>query len=668
MPGKYGGNVVGMSDLVPSPTDDAFIWLWSFPLPPDFVPVTLRVEPLAVGRPGRAVLIAAVTLFRGTDDPLRRGPRLELMVDGISGAPSVDLGTLIRQRPAPSSETSPDLPVGWGAPRHADPPSSPAKRLVDVAASADAVLDVDGWLVPASALVAAGTLRGPGGRSIEVLPAATVPVEVRVLDGDSGLPIPSRVRFTAADGRYLPPDSHRDEVNPGFLEDLGGDLILGSAAYAYVPGAFTIRLPRGRVDVEAVAGFERRPVRTALDVGPGTTRLDLTLERTARLPTHGWVRADGHVHFLAPSTALLQAAAEDLDIVHLLATQWGDLFTGISDLPWGTTPPVPGRPIVVMGTENRQNVLGHLALLGARQPTLPLASAGPPEGRMAGALDVLLADWADRCHAAGGLAVGAHFPLPYAEIAADIVTGRIDALEAQTLAPGLDDPMILEWYRYLRLGYRLPIVGGTDKMSAEVPVGAVRTYARLADDEAVSFGAWADAVRDGRTFITSGPLLSLEVEGREPGGTVALRAPGRVHVRATALAAQPILGDLELVLDGRVIAAASSAAPATELVLDEALDVSASGWLAVRSRGPHQIESAFTTAMAAHTSPVYLEVASRPATPPPDDAAVVRQVILGARTWVAEAATVVDPADRARMTRVLDEALERLAARLRGGH
>ena len=91
----------------------------------------------------------------------------------------------------------------------------------------------------------------------------------------------------------------------------------------------------------------------------------------------------------------------------------------------------------------------------------------------------LLADWADRCHAEGGLVVGAHFPLPFAEIAADIVAGRIDAIEMQTFAPGLDNPTVLEWYRFLNCGYRLPVLGGTDKMSAEMPLGAVRTYARL---------------------------------------------------------------------------------------------------------------------------------------------------------------------------------------------
>src|SRR5207253_8448376 len=139
--------------------------------------------------------------------------------------------------------------------------------------------------------------------------------------------------------------------------------------------------------------------------------------------------------------------------------------------PWGAQQAPGGRHAVLMGTVNRQNLLGHLALLGAHRPVLPIGSGGGPEGRLGGGVELLLADWADRFHAAGGLVVGAHFPLPYAEMAADIVAGKIDAIEAQPLSPRLDDPTIVEWYRFLDVGYRLPIVAGPDKMSAEVPIG-----------------------------------------------------------------------------------------------------------------------------------------------------------------------------------------------------
>src|SRR5262249_52493307 len=149
----------------------------------------------------------------------------------------------------------------------------------------------------------------------------------------------------------------------------------------------------------------------------------------------------------------------------------------------------------------------------------------------------------DRCHAEGGLVVGAHFPLPFAEIASAIVTGRIDAVELQCFAPGLDTPSILEWYRFLNCGYRLPVIGGTDKMSSEVPVGAIRTYARLDPGAPRGFDAWAAAVRAGRTFATSGPVIELEVDGHAPGDVIALPAAGAsLRVRVRARAAQAVIG------------------------------------------------------------------------------------------------------------------------------
>ena len=48
---------------------------------------------------------------------------------------------------------------------------------------------------------------------------------------------------------------------------------------------------------------------------------------------------------------------------------------------------------------------------------------------------------------------------------------------------------MLEYYRYLNSGYRLPLVGGTDKMSSAVPVGLYRTYARLDRSSATRPGA-----------------------------------------------------------------------------------------------------------------------------------------------------------------------------------
>ncbi|WP_338319984.1 hypothetical protein, partial [Bradyrhizobium ottawaense] len=51
----------------------------------------------------------------------------------------------------------------------------------------------------------------------------------------------------------------------------------------------------------------------------------------------GWVSSDTHVHFLSPQTALLEGKAEGVNVVNLLAAQWGELFTNVADFDGRTT-------------------------------------------------------------------------------------------------------------------------------------------------------------------------------------------------------------------------------------------------------------------------------------------------------------------------------------------
>lgn len=661
LPGTWSAAQSGAVDFVPSATDDVSLWLHAIALEGDEAPIELRLAPLGEGRPGTDVVIAGLTLFNGTANPLVATPRREILVTGAgagpgAGLPGVDLGIAIRARPLQAARDVADrgAPIGWGR-ALADAPvavASSGGSIIDFAAAADAWLTFGDWEVAVTELPGNATSASvsPDGRtSIRQLPRPDVRVNVRITSAGETTPTPARVRFVSADGRYLPPLGHRDEINPGIFEDTGAGLILGSDTFAYVPGEFQIDLPVGSVELEVVKGFDHLPVRTAVSVAPGAADVSIELERPIDLQAAGWRTSDSHVHFLAPSTALLQAAAEDLTFVHLLATQLGDYFINVPDLPFGSQQDPSGRHAVIVGTENRQNMLGHLALLGARRPVAPFASGGAPEGRIGQAISELLGDWADQCHAAGGLVVGAHFPLPFAEIAADIVAGQIDALEMQVFAPGLDNPCIQEWYRFLNCGYRLPVLGGTDKMSAEVPVGAVRTYARLDPDAAPTFEAWSAAVRAGRTFATSGPVIELAVDGHEPGDVLDLPASGgSLPVQVHARAAQPVISAVELVVNGRVVTRETASEPTTDLWLAAIVEVREGSWIAARSLSDQQIHSAFTTSMAAHTSPVYVEVLDHPLFVV-KDAQAIMAVIDGTVRWLETMAAIDDPAVRAGM-------------------
>jgi hypothetical protein len=652
LPGSWGPAQTGVADSVPSPTGDIALWLHAIEVPGGSSDLTrLRLEPLAPLDEGGAVVVAAVTTFRGTSSPLAVAPRRTLRIDGDASAHvAVDLGQVFRERPAPrpherSSDPSTAV-AGWGTPRIGAGPTDAV--LVDLALAKDATIVVGPEVVPAGRLPAEGERMRSGAVTIESLPTPTRRIDVEIVDAATGEPMPSRVRFQATDGRYLPPLGHRDEINPGLNEDTGADLQLGGATYAYVPGRFSIELPIGDVQVEVVRGFGYRPLRRAVSVDGDRAPLVLRLEPAQGPAGAGWIAVDCHVHFISPTSALLQARAEGVAIVNLLATQWGDHHTSIADLPAAVVSDPAGQHLVVMGSENRQNMLGHIGLLGASEAVLPMASAGAPEARLGDPLDRLMADWADAARAQGGLAVAVHFPLPYAEIAADIVSGRIDAVEMQALTPDVDGPSIREWYRFLNCGFRLPVVGGTDKMSAEIPLGAIRTYARLDPGVPLSFGAWADAVRAGRTFVSSGSSVDLEVDACGPGDVIPLgRGGGTVHARVVASAAQPLIDRLELIHDGVVVATAAGGG-VDRVTLAERVTVSRSGWLAARVTSKEQIRSGFATGMGAHSSPVYLDVPDRP-TFAPDDAAAIGTIIDGARTWVETIATVRSPEERARL-------------------
>ena len=667
LPGTWGPAQTGVADSVPSPTDDIVLWIHEIEVPGGPTELArLLLEPTGSLDGGAAVIVAAITLFNGTRSPLGFEPRRTLRVEGHRSF-AVDLGQVIRERQAPGSVAPGGWPpgsiAGWGTAlgsAGAVGTADPAATLVDVAMARDATITLDSQAVPAGRLPATGRRRRYGAVTIEPMALTNRRHEVEIVDAITGQPLAARVHVRAADGRYLPPLGHRDEVNPGLNEDAGADVILGDTEYAYVAGPFPIELPAGMVHVEVAHGFGYRPLRQSINVDDLSSPLVLALEPIAGPLGEGWVAADCHVHFISPTSALLQAQAEGVEIVNLLATQWGDHHTSVADLPITVLQDPPGRHLVVMGSENRQNMLGHIGLLGASRAVLPMASGGSPEGRLGDPLGWLMADWADAVRAQHGLAVAVHFPLPYAEVAADIVAGKIEAVEMQALTRGVDGPSIREWYRFLNCGFRLPIVGGTDKMSAEIPLGAIRTYARLADGRPLSFEAWSDAVRAGRTFVSSGPFVSLTVDGHEPGDVIRLgRNGGTVEVRATASAALPVIGGLELIHDGVVVASTSAPGGTDRLDLGERVSVGRGGWLAARVTSDHVIPSAFATAMGAHTSPVYLEVPGRPAFNAAD-AAVIGTIIDGSRTWVESIATVATDAERRRMATYFEASRARL--------
>ena len=590
-----------------------YLWVWENPHPDQ------QIESLEIVPQGPRFIIAGVTLSHLDEHPfVRQGKReVRLILTHPEDAEKpfnldveVDRGIASYAHPLPEAtadEFVNDSFTGWG--QEQNPKSSPA--YVEVAAIPSAAVTVkqgeaEVGQIKWGDVEEKGVVETPRMR-VELLDRGRNWVHVTVLDDETGQPVPCRVHFRSPEGIPYQPYGHHNQVNSNLGSwhiDVGGDLRLGQITYAYIDGRCQGWLPRGEVIVDIARGFEYEPLRARVNIEPGQRELTLHLKRWINMNAQGWFSGDSHVHFLSTQGSHTESQGEDLNIVNLLPSQWGNLFTNTEDFTGKPSISQDGNNIVYVGQENRQHFLGHLILWGLKEPVMPWCSDGPGESELGGTLEITMSDWADQCHAQGGRVIIPHLPNPNGEPATLIATGRVDGVEMLRHAPFNH----LEYYRYLNCGYRLPLVGGTDKMSSDVPVGIYRTYAHLSGEE-FNYDNWCKSVSQGRTFLSGGPIIHLTVDGHHIGDTMELSGPGTVEVEAWAESIFPI-HTLELVQGGRIVASSEDNKGTRRLSLKTKVNVKGHTWLAARCGGPNYTSvphhDGWRRGLFAHTSPIYV--------------------------------------------------------------
>ncbi len=591
------------------------LWAWQNPYP------ERQISSIVLESANRKFVVAGLTLSHLDENPFARTARQEVKItlpmqrdaqQPFSLAVEVDRGVATYPYALPKAPVAvflKDSFKGWG--EALNETSSPA--YVEIAATPSATVTVkQGEETLGSttwgSLLSSGKVDTPR-LSLEVVDRGRNWVHVSILDDETGRPVPCRVHFRSPDGIPYQPHGHHGHVNSNLKSwhaDVGGDLRLGQITYAYTDGTCQGWLPRGEVIVDVARGFEYVPLRETVSIAPGQRELTLRLRRWTHMNARHWYSGDSHVHFLGTQGSHFEAQGEDLNVVNLLQSQWGHLFTNAEDFTGKPSVSGDGQTIVYCSQENRQHILGHLTLWGLKTPIAPWCSAGPDEAELGGSLEATLSEWADTAHQQGATVIIPHLPNPNGEPAALIATGRADAVEM------LDQThyRYVEYYRYLNCGYRLPLVGGTDKMSSEVPVGLYRTYAYLPDQE-FTYENWCSAVRAGRTFMSGGPMITFSVDGAQIGDTVRLSSGGTVDVEATAESIFPLYL-LQVVQQGRVVAEERDANGTQRLKLKATVNVDGNTWFAARCGGPTfgalQHHDVWQRGCFAHTSPIYVSV------------------------------------------------------------
>ncbi len=473
----------------------------------------------------------------------------------------------------------------------------------------------------------------PGGASRELQspkrnllrPSGTLHLTIRDAHGQL---TPARVTVTDSRGRFYAPRSawsHHAEFDRNERPF--------EARYFHSSGEDLVEVPEGSVEVEIMKGLSRAPLHLKLSAARGRTT-----EAAGTMPVeiwrdgsgHPYASGDVHVHMNygghyrnTPAHLLLQAQAEDLDIVENLIVNKEQRVPDIAFSGGGVDAVSTARTLVVHGQEFHTSYWGHLGLLAIQGNVLLPGYAGYPN-TAAASLFPTNAAVADLAHAQGALVGYVHPfeepPLPLSkpahtdadELPVDVALGKVDYMEVVGFSDHQATAAV--WYRLLNLGFRIPAAGGTDAMADYAtlrgPVGLNRVYASVGDGP-LRHEQWLQSLRSGHSFATNGPLLDLVLGGQGLGDTLSLAAPGPVEYAVRMRSIVPV-AHAQLVCNGRVASELPLSAAHREVDARGSIKIEQSGWCVVRAFSAHAEYPVLDNFVYATTSPVYVAVRGRP--------------------------------------------------------
>jgi hypothetical protein len=170
------------------------------------------------------------------------------------------------------------------------------------------------------------------------------------------------------------------------------------------------------------------------------------------------------------------------------------------------------------------------------------------------------------------------------------------------------------YYTLLNCGLRLPPSAGTANGVHPVPAGFGRVYVHLPDG--FSFESWMRGLRQGRSFVTTGPMLFATADGHDPGHVFKRSGASQdpISIALELSSERPLLYG-EVIVNGRPEQLlrpqnTQTASGAYQSQLVQSIFPKKSGWFSLRFWESHPDGQV----RFAHTAPWYVEVDDRPVT------------------------------------------------------
>ncbi len=442
-------------------------------------------------------------------------------------------------------------------------------------------------------------------------------LKVVVTDAATGQPSAARFYLTASDGKTYSPAGAFQRVPSRTTH---GD-------FFHAEESFTVAVPAGEVKLETARGIEVMPYSTTVAVkADGVTEVQVDLRRLTNMNALGWYSGSDHTHMNyggnlhnTPENMMFMGRAEDLNV---LADKICNKDNRIFDWQYFTGKPSPlstTNRILMFGEEYRPPFYGHINLINLTRHLISPFTTGYEQtgieslypsntdifrvARGQGALGGYVHPWAQDPPAAG-YPVARGFPV-------DLALGVMDYLEVLTRAGTFTNTSKV-WHRTLNCGFKLTASAGEDSilsLHATPILGSSRIYAFVGSK--LTWDGWVDAIRQGRTFVTNGPLLRFDVDGRLPGSEIQLPdAGGSVSISGRVDSIVPV-DRLELYFNGTRIEVAELKG-GKEGAIKKRVSVTRSGWLTLRAIADQSHFPVDDTYVVAETSPVYVYCGNAP--------------------------------------------------------
>jgi TolB protein len=424
-----------------------------------------------------------------------------------------------------------------------------------------------------------------------------------------------------------------------------------------------VLLPRQPLRLEAFSGLETELKTVSVDLtGQSQKSLTIPLRSFSQVSRLSWYSGNTHLHLSNLNKDQAERylreipRADDLDVLFISYLERAiadkDYITNrypIGDLKefWST------GVLVNNGEEHRHNFgdhgegFGHVMLLNIKKLIQPI-SIGPGISHR-GTDGTPLQAGIEEAHRQGGVAIWCHNNWGREDVP-NFVSGKLDA--QNFFDGGSHGSYEDSFYHYLNAGIRVPFSTGTDWFMYDL----ARVYTKVEGNLGIK--SWLDALVAGRSFISNGPLLRLNIEGEDLGATVDLPSGREVTVKAEA-SGRLSFGKLQLIRNGKVVFE-SEPRPKEgyfEASLERSVKIDEPSWLALRVSA--ETSNEFGRQLFAHTSPIYVKVGGK-AIRQTDEVAYLIKQMEEARQDITTRALFASPKEREGVLSVYEKAIRML--------